>query len=232
MKYLEAIPIWPWSMAAALLSLVSVSILVWVNFIRPGRRRRLLRSPFDAHFIIHNKRHPYACDYAVQDDYNHAIKEIVVSVNSKIVVDLVMQSKTDFQCTEFYVGCDGEFAAKPRAIEYFNRFVRQGRAQRVVPGQDGTNDYTDVYDYYHRAQPRTFSAGTPIAVAFNIETRSPGGYPFNINVVGTESRGEVRGLWITVEDHPVTPMRCTLPEHRELSCANIGVVPLFEYRAG
>ena len=213
-------------MMAALLSFVSVSILVWINFVRPGRRRKLLLFPLDARFIIHRKGHPYACEYAVQDDHNHEVKEIFVAANSKIIVDLVVKSKTYFECTEFYVGCDGDSNTRPLVIEYFNRFVKRGRNRRIVPGDYGTNDYTDVYDYYHRAQPRTFSIGTPIALAFTVETRTSGSYPFNINVVGTESRGEVRGLWITVENPPVTPMRCTLPQHRELSCANLGVVPL------
>jgi hypothetical protein len=217
---------WPQAVAAlsALLSFGALSILIWVNFARPSCRRRRLRVPVNAYFAVHRATHPYPCEYAHQDDQDHHLKTIVLPSHSNVTIDLVFEPAIDFRCSEYYVGCEGAPEAKPVATEYFNRFIAKGSGQRIVPGE-GTRDFIDVYGYYHHREEKPFAVGTALATAFRLETKSPGIFPFHVNIPGHEVRGEIRDLTIVVEDSPGSSMKCIVKTHRRRSCRREGIQP-------
>jgi hypothetical protein len=141
---------WPWPMIAAILSLIAVSILIWVNFIRPARRSNKLRAPVDAVFIIHKKQHRYSCQFAKQDEDDHESRTIVLPSKSKIIIDLVFKPRIYFRSTEYYLGCDGDDVnKKPIITQYLNRFIEIGEGKEIVPGP-GNKHMIDVYGYYHK----------------------------------------------------------------------------------
>jgi hypothetical protein len=216
---------WPWPMIATFVGVVSCGLIIYVNIIRPRRRRAKLAHPVDAYFLIADQRH-HDCEYAAQDDEEHRVKEIVVSSNSEVIVDLVLDPKISFISNTILFGCLGDSATKPYAVEYLNRFVEIGSGKRVNPECDDTKHIIDKHHLYHvRDDPRPWSLGVCGAIGFKLKTTVPGTYPVLIGFLGDDTGGEALGLTITVEDAPKTPMRCILVEHRKRPCAR-GIKPI------
>src|SRR5437764_642506 len=110
----------PWTMVATIVSmcslvvgLVTCFVVLNVNIFRPRRRKKSLKAPVDAFFIIPAKRH-HTCGYAAQDEdiEGHLIREVTLPSNSETLVDLVLKVQTHFSFTELIIGCDGD-SGKP-----------------------------------------------------------------------------------------------------------------------
>jgi hypothetical protein len=214
----------PLQAISIILSVIVLLVIVHVNIIRPMRRRKALKRPVRAWFILPSTKH-HGCDFAVQDDKEHSAKTIVLPPFTDILIDLSFFPKLFFTNSELVIGCGAEDG--PRPIEYHNRFVEQIEKQRIVPGPQNQH-YTDKHGFYHYkdSPPRAWSRGTHRAVAFKFRTQKPGRYPVTIFFIGDEVEGENSELTIVVESSPKTAMKCVRPEHKKQSCASRGIKPL------
>lgn len=215
---------WPWSMIAVIIGFGTFCMILYVNFIRPKLRRRKLRKPARAFFII--PKMIRQCDYAEQEmEEEHKVKQVVLPTNSEIVIHLVYTPRLVFQTKEVAFGCEvltGD-PRKPAPIEYDNPFILQGR-NRVVPGPDNA-DYIDIDGNYHATQDKTWSVGTDRAYAFKMRTSGPGTYKAITTFSGDEREGKADDLTIRIEDYPKTPMRCVLCKHWRRPCYRHGIQP-------
>jgi hypothetical protein len=204
-------------MISAFLASAVLATAVHVNFVRPWRRRRKLRSPVDAFFVV--PRLGRDCEYAAQDSEDHDLKEIVLPPNAEIIIHLIYKPRLSLHTTETYFGCDPIKAAgqKPLPIEFDNPFILEGRRRRVVPGPH-TDDYRDALGYYHVVENKAWSVGVTRALAFKVRTGDVGVYKAMTYFAGEEVMGSAK-LMMRVEEGPRTSMRCVRPEHRRLPCA-------------
>lgn len=214
----------PWQTISVFLSIIVLIVIVHGNIVRPIRRRRMLKKPAEAWFVIPAKKH-HGCDFSVQDEQEHLTKPIVLPQFSEAFVDLAFFPKIFLTNSELIIGCDGDNA--PRPIEYHNRFVEQVEKQRIVPGPEHLH-YTDKHGFYHfkEAPPRAWSRGTHRAVAFKFRTKQPGKYAVTIFFSGDEVEGENSELTIVVEAAPNTTMNCVNRKHKKQPCAMSGIKPL------
>ncbi len=210
---------WPWSMISAVIGAAALLILVYVNFLRPWRRRGKLKKPTDAHFLIPSNKH-HGCDFAVQDEQEHIVKTIVVPSDSEILIDLRFQPRLAFVTSEIDIGCEGEVSETPYATEYFNRFIETGDGRHIIPGE-GNRHYIDKHHFYHcRESTRQWSRGAVVSFAFKLQTRKSGRYVLDVYFIGDEVEGKNSELAIIVEDKPITIMRCTERKHKKMQCAS------------
>ncbi len=155
---ISAMAPWPWPMAGVALSTTMLLVILHVNFLKPYRRRRALRRPVEAFFLVPGPGRD--CDYAEQDGHEHWLREIVLPANAEIIAELIYKARLAFHTRDVSFGCEhvSGSADRPRAIEYSNPFIVRGRRQRVVPGE-GNDDYQDTHGYFHAVENKLWSAG-------------------------------------------------------------------------
>jgi hypothetical protein len=216
---------WPWPIISAFVALVALAVIVHVNILRPRLRRRRLKMPAHAWFVVPSKRH-HGCDFAGQDHDEHILKTIVLPLNSEMTIDFRFKPRLFFHNSEIVIGCEGDTA--PKAKEYFNRFVAEGEGKHIIPGP-GNRHYIDKHGFYHyreSAATRQWSRETFGAMAFKFRTGTRGRYTVDIYFLGDEVEGKNSELTVVVEDDPQTVMRCTDRKHKRLLCATKGITPL------
>src|SRR5262249_4055394 len=108
----SAIAAQPMQAISIALSLVVLGVIVYVNIMRPAKRRRILRKPVEAWFVIPTKKH-HGCDFAVQDAGEHVTKTVVLPEFSEVLVDFSFLPKTFLANSELIIGCDGDNAPRP-----------------------------------------------------------------------------------------------------------------------
>jgi hypothetical protein len=221
---LEDIKNLPWPMVAAFVGVATLVLVAWVNFARPVRRRRKLQKPVIAEFLVPSGKH-HTCEFAEQDNREHLLKTIVLPANSELTVDLRFTPLLNFESTEVSMGCVGPINKIPYAVEYFNRFIKEGEGQQIKPGP-GNRHYLDKHNYYHIRDnnPRRWTVLTCVAIALKIKTRGSGQYPVELYFPGDEIEGKADDLMIVVEDNPTTLMPCKDKQHRRASCVK-GISP-------
>jgi hypothetical protein len=201
----------PIAAVAALFAFLSLSVAIYVNFIKPATRRRLLKDCVSAYFIVPTTLRP--CVYARQDGEEHRLKEISLRPNAEVVVDLIMLTKCSFAFSEIHAGFMGELEDKPHVLKYTNRFIRSGKHHEVDPSKGDTEDYIDVNFHYHRVGNRSWSTETTRSLAFTVRTNRAGIYPFQIRFTSDEDVGSVASLYVTVEEKFSVKQQCIIAEH-------------------
>jgi hypothetical protein len=94
-----------WPVVSALLGATTLFLVWYVQIFRPWRRRRQLKRPFDAHFLI-TANGQFPLDYVQQNNREHYVKKLVVPPNREIPVQIVLVPKLSFMQRELYFGCD------------------------------------------------------------------------------------------------------------------------------
>src|SRR5579864_2445127 len=143
----SAITTWPWSMISAFAAVIALGVLIHINFVRPNVRRRRLKKPVKAVFLIPSKIQR-DCDFVLQDERTHLVKSIIVPPNHDIIIDLRFEPRMFFTTSEVAIGCDGDISKIPYVTEYHNEFIKQGEGKIVVPGP-GNRHYVDWHIFYH-----------------------------------------------------------------------------------
>jgi hypothetical protein len=113
-------------MVSVLLGAITLCLVWYTQIFRPWRKRRQLRRPFNAYFLIPSADQ-FALDYAQQNNRAHYVKKLVVPPHKEIPIQIVLEPRLSFMQRELYFGC-GEHLAdeeKPRATEWFVPFVRE-----------------------------------------------------------------------------------------------------------
>ena len=89
---------WPWPMIGAFLAAGSLLLIGHTQIVRPWLRRRKLKRPFRAHFLI-TPPNRFPLKYVLQDDDEHYVKELVVPPNSEIPIQIVLEPRLKFHAT-------------------------------------------------------------------------------------------------------------------------------------
>jgi hypothetical protein len=213
---------WPWSMIAAILAGGSLLVAGHTQIVRPRLRRRKLKQPFRAYFLVTSLER-FPLDYVLQDDREHYVKELVVPPNSEIPIQIVLEPRVSFLQRELYFGCDEHLVdkEKPRATEYFVPFVIEGVRGRGKPDADHPGHYIDYNGFYHVREDYLYTKDTRV-IGFKLRTGATGTYPAQIYTQTDDVRGRAE-LTIKVERPAKTKMRCVMKAHRSKGCV---VVPM------
>jgi hypothetical protein len=217
LEILGTISTWPWPMLAAFLAAGSLGVIGHTQIVRPRIRRWKLKRPFRAHFLITpSSRLPL--NYVLQDDDEHYVTDLVVPPNSEIPIQIVLEPRISFMQHEIYFGCDESLAdeKKPRAVEYFVPFVREGVRRSGKPDAAHPGHYIDYNGFYHVRENFLYTRDCRV-IGFKLQTQATGFYPAQIYTVTDDVRGRV-DLTVRVEDPPKTKMRCHLKRHRIKGC--------------
>jgi hypothetical protein len=209
---LASIQDWQWPIISAFLSAAAVSLIVYTQIVRPWKRRRKLKRPFDAYFLITSLGR-FPLNYVQQDDREHLVKELVVPPNSEIPIQIVLEPRLSFMEREIYFGCTESLVdkGKPYAAEYFVPFLRKG--VRRKPDAANPGHYTDYNGFYHVRENYLYTKDTRV-IGFKLVTRETGTYPAQIYTVTDDARGRA-DLVIRVEPaRATTKMRCYRKGHR------------------
>jgi hypothetical protein len=204
---------WHWPIVSAVLSALAVYLIAHVQIIRPWRRRRKLRRPFDAYFLITSVGR-FPLNYVLQDNDEHFVKELVVPSNAEISIQIILRPRLSFMQREIYFGCGENLVnkEKPRATKYFVPFVREGERRSGKPDKAHPSHYTDYNGFYHVREDYLY-ANDDRVIGFYLLTGAIGVYPAQIFVVTDEVRGQA-DLSIRVEQPPKTKMPCQRKGHR------------------
>jgi hypothetical protein len=219
---LATITTWQWPMIGAFLAGGSLLLIGHTQIIRPWLRRRKLRQPFRAYFLVTSLGR-FPLDYILQDDHEHYVKELVVPPNSEVPIQVVLEPRVSFLQRELYFGCDEHLVdkEKPRATEYFVPFVIEGVRGRGKPDAGHPGHYIDYNGFYHVREDYLYTKDTRV-IGFKLVTGAIGIYPAQIFTQTDDVRGRA-DLTIKVERPAKTKMRCVMKAHRSKGCF---VVPI------
>jgi hypothetical protein len=206
-----------WPMVSALLGAATISLVWYTQIFRPWRRRRRLRRPFDAHFLI-TAADQFSLDYVQQNNREHYVKKLVVPPNREIPIQIVLVPRVSFMQHELYFGCDESLMDenKPRATEWFVPFVREGVRKSGKPDAEHPGHYTDTNGFYHVRENYLYTADCRV-IGFKLLTGRPGTFRAQVYTVTDDVRGRA-DLKIKVQEPPKTKMRCYRKWHRIQLC--------------
>jgi hypothetical protein len=215
---LATLATWQWSMIAAFLAGGSLLVAGHSQILRPWLRRRKLRRPFRAYFLVTSLGRLPPLDYVLQDDEEHFVKELVVPPDSEIPIQIVLEPRVSFLQRELYFGCDEHLTdeKKPRAIEYFVPFVVKGVRGQGKPDAAHPGHYIDYNGFYHVREDYLYTKDARV-IGFKLVTGATGSYPAQIFTQTDDVRGRA-DLKIKVEQPPKTKMRCFMKGHRSKGC--------------
>jgi len=171
------------------------------HFVRDFR----LRHPCKARFLITSSDRR-EINYAIQDEKEHTVMEIVLPSNSEVNLELLITPKISFKQTELIFGCRGSLAQMPLPISYFVPFIETGQSH-WIPGED-KGHYIDHSKNYHVVREKHHVIGMDQVAGFKLKTRSAGTYPAHLSFAAETREGTYNDLVIRVEDKPETRMKC------------------------
>jgi len=172
--------------------------------VRHFYRNRKLKKPCKVYFIIRSAD-SWTSDYAIQDDYDHHLNEIVVPANSQVNIEIMYEPLVHFYEQEISFGCPGNNDLKPFVEKQFTKYVEQPAKSSWVHGEDG--HYRDIHKFWHAPRKKSRNVGSHFVVGFELKVRAAGRYKAILSFLTDEIEGNAE-LFITVEDKPTTKMRC------------------------
>jgi hypothetical protein len=133
-----------------------------------------------------------------------------------------------FTAPEIFFGCGeqdyADLEAKPIVDSLCNVFSERG-APTENPDTHPDTNWTDRHKFYHLRKPRIFPRKETYSLGFKMQTRAAGTWPFTMFFAGEEIGRTKNKLLIRVEDHPITKMACTHPDHRHKRCVILPAEP-------
>ena len=214
----------PWTVVGAVAAIVAAIVVIisgaYEFVAHPMLRRRRLKTPCRAWFAI-SSLNQRTIDYAVQDGREHYLHELTLAANSEYEIEVLYQPTIGFIASEIYFGCNAQdnrdIDRKPTIESFCSRFVERGTSEESPETHPDTNS-TDRHKYYHLKKQKNVARDEIYSMGFKIKTRGSGRYEFRIFFVGEEVGCIKNKLFIRVEEHPATRMRCVLKEHRWTGC--------------
>jgi hypothetical protein len=154
------------------LALVS---LWWFNWGRPKFRKTKLNRGGGFSLRFQEK---------MNDPEDKWKSEVWLPAGSEVDIQLRAKARMAFKQKAIKFGFEGAEGERPKPEEYFNTFVKVGRAS-MSPQTDPTTHYIDKKDCYNINKERTWSADDVVSYGFKVKTQQPGRYPVKF-VVTTE----------------------------------------------
>jgi hypothetical protein len=205
----------PWAIVGAIAAVIAAIVVilssVYEFIIEPIWRRRKLKRPCWAVFVISAaKKRPVR--YVIQDTHEHLVTELTLPSNSEVEVEVEYSSSITFDVSEIYFGCVGDMEAKPTITSIVFLFYKSG-APEESPGTHPGYNKIDEYEFYHIARPKHIARNEQYVLGFKMQTRKAGVYKFQLHFISETVGRPKNDLFIRVEDEPTTKMRCV--SHRK-----------------
>jgi hypothetical protein len=196
----------------AALSLLTLILVYYTQIARPRSRRRKLKRPCDAYFIV-TSADRRRLGYVSQDEREHFLKELVVPAGEIVPIEILIEPRMNFRYAELIFGFEDmqNLTSKPVVESFYAPFIVRGARQKGSP-ENNYSHYVDHHGHYHIAENRDVSLKTYRSMGFSIRTREPGVYAATIAFTGDEVEGETN-LKLRVEAKPETTMTCAWPTH-------------------
>jgi hypothetical protein len=209
----------PWTIGGAVAAIIAAVAVILAStyefIIRPWWRRRALRRPCKAWFLIASTNQR-KISHAVQDNREHYVEELTLASNSEYEIEFLYVPSITFAASEIYFGFnkqdDRDLDTKPIIKSFCDHFIERGTSEESPETHPETN-YADHHKYYHIRKPRTIARKEPYSVGCKIQTRQAGRYEFNLVFVSEETGQPTNKLFVRVEDNPTTKMKCIFPKH-------------------
>jgi len=214
----------PWTIGGAIAAIVAAIVVIasgaYEFILRPYLRRRPLRRPCKAWFLIASSQQR-TIFHAVQDSHEHYVEELTLASNSEYEIEFLYLPSITFNSSEIYFGFnkqdDRDLETKPTIQSYCNHFIERGVSEETPETRPETN-YVDHHKFYHLRKPRQIARKEPYSIGGKVKTRQAGRYEFNLTLVGEEVGTPQNKLFVRVEDTPTTKMKCVLAKHRRIGC--------------
>jgi hypothetical protein len=211
----------PWTTGGALAAIIAAVVViisgVYEFILGPRWRRRVLRQPCKAWFLIASTQQR-KIDHAVQDHQQHYVEELTLASHSEYDLDFCYVPTITFTVADIYFGFnkqdDRDLDTKPIIKSYHNRFIERGIPEESPETHPETN-YADHHKYYHLIKSKNIARHECYTIGCKIQTRKAGRYEFNLFFSGEEVGQPTNKMFVRVEDNPTTKMKCTFPKHRE-----------------
>jgi len=183
---------WPWSVVAAIVSILIFIMAVYDRHKKWKEKRRLenvLKDPFETHFLI-PKATEHTINYYSQDHTYHYLSELTLPSDSEVDILIWMNPRLDLVVAELQFGCIGDNESKPEPLYYFNPWVKKGVGREGRPGVD-EGHYIDSANYYHIVcRRREWPKDESLISGLRIKTKGKGTWRFWICAVMPEGRAE------------------------------------------
>jgi hypothetical protein len=210
-----------WTIGGAVAAIVAAAVViisaVYEFIIGPRWRRRTLRRPCKAWFLIASTNQR-TISHAVQDSREHYVEELTLASNSEYEIEFLYVPSITFVVSEIYFGFnkqdDRDLDTKPIIKSFCNHFIERGTHEESPETHPETN-YADHHKFYHIRKPRNIARREPYSIGCKIQTRQAGKYEFNLVFAGEEVGQPKNKLFVRVEDNPTTRMKCIFPKHRK-----------------
>jgi hypothetical protein len=216
-----------WGAIAAVLGVLGVfGFGLWEFALQPCLRRRKLRRPCKAFFLISAMDQ---CSHAVQDDKPHYVEELTLPEEEEVQIDILYIPNLDFTYSQIFFGCGKQnnenLTTKPVINTLANRFIKRGDPEES-PEKNPETQYVDEHEFYHVTKSKAVAKGAVYRFGFKIQTRKIGRYEFSICFLSEEEGYHENKLFIRVEKNPSTKMKCVRKEHRWDACC---IQPTFKH---
>jgi hypothetical protein len=150
------------------LGVLTVCLIVWINWGKPWRRKRRMRHPFTAFFG--------------ESDRGKWTHQLIVPANSEVDIQIRVEPKLHYIQHEIMFGFEGEDGQRPEPVRTKNAFVKVGKSKYQDPLEERTH-YIDVKDAYHIQSTHERTYGNTYALGFLVKTHGPGRYPVRLLVM-------------------------------------------------
>jgi len=173
-------------------ALAGVYLQLNEQFWHPRRERQKrteqLNDPIDVSFLV-PERSQRAIDYAIQDDEEHLLNEIILPPDSTTLVELRLHPRTKFATTHLTLGCrdDGSFmmrSQKPYPVKlvdvYGQALIEPNRGR--LPAGHAMNSRIQ----YRWNREIRWDGHSTVVIGVEIKTRREGRYILDVIIVGKE----------------------------------------------
>lgn len=154
--------------ASAGLGVLTVGLILWINWGRPWWRKRRMRRPFAAYFGS-GARSEWA-------------RELRVPAHAEIDIQLWLEPRLHYTQHEIVFGFDGLPGDRPEPLRVHNSSIKVGLAKYQTPRED-PGHYIDEKDAYHIRSTAERTPGNTYTLGFIVKTNSPGRYSVVLYVI-------------------------------------------------
>ena len=138
-----------WWIAPAI-AVVALLFFIWINFIRPWRRRLRLKRPVEAHFTIRDSRQSLSGRDVSKGD-PHLVRRLTLPANQTVKIELGLLPRIPIQVNQIVIGC-GHSADAPVVQRRIYQYVKSGARPSTK------KDYKDG-GAYHALVDRKYNVG-------------------------------------------------------------------------
>ena len=176
------------------------------------------------HFLVPPKSHRQI-DYAVQDNREHLLYEIILPPKTTRTIELRIHPRTVFATSGLLFGCDSDdgdqlsLDQKPRPRDLVDVYG-QGFLPRNLQVNVTEGHRINARRQYRWSRNLTWNASSTIIIGIQIDTKNIGSYVWRVVFLG-EDFETTKFLKMRVEEQKYQTMKCANGDHERHMVAPI-----------